>query len=158
MARQLFGLTPDEYRMYVAVHELGHAVAGITAGHDYRKIELRIGDDGHPADGIAVARRWGRKERFPLLVAIHGGFIASEMHFRKIGLWDRHRQELAASGARHDHDQATRLKPSPQESAEAISQARTHLKRHWTVIDYATPQLLAKGRLSYRQLRSVPGW
>lgn len=157
-AMERFGFTRDQYRLYIAVHELGHAVAGIASGYDCSKVKMDLRDNGHRVRGEATPSLWGKKDRVPELTFLHGGFIASEMHLRRLGLWTSRREQLAQANARGDFELAASLKPSSGETNEAISQARRHLERHWTVIDYTAPQLVKKGRLSFRQLRSVPGW
>ncbi|MFF8784804.1 hypothetical protein [Streptomyces sp. NPDC015125] len=158
IAAESYGFTRDQYRLYVAIHELGHAVAGISEGYDYRKVTVRL-DGGHSRTrGSAYPSWWGKKERIPQLVSLHGGFIANEIYLKRNGLWDPRRKELAQGNARSDYSAADNLKPSRRETEDAIFKARRHLERHWTVIDYAAPELAKKGQMSFRQLRSVPGW
>lgn len=158
IAAERYGFTPEQYRLYVAVHELGHAVAGIAAGFDCSKVEMDLHDNGHRVRGRVIPSLWGRKDRIPQLTCLHGGLIANEIHLRRSGLWNSHREQLAKNNANSDMTVAASMQPSGSETAEAISQARRFLERHWTVIDYAAPQLLKRGRMSFRQLRSVPGW
>lgn len=158
IAAESYGFTRDQYLLYVAVHELGHAVAGIAEGFDYRKLTVRIDGSQSRTRGGAYPSWWGRKERIPHLVSLHGGFIANEIYLKRNGLWNTHRKGLAEGNARSDYAAADSLKPSRRETEDAISKARGHLDRHWTVLDYAAPQLAKKGQMSFRQLRSVPGW
>ncbi|MFC4512560.1 hypothetical protein [Streptomyces ehimensis] len=150
--RDALGFSADQYREWVAAHELGHAIASIGAGERVKEIEIVLDRDG-PVMGRTVLSRWGRRDRMAALVGLHGGHVADELWLRARGLWSPERSAICQSSSRRDYEQISQLAESGTESAAAASAARRHIETNWSTFLAGLNFLATSSRLPGRALR-----
>lgn len=134
-----------DYRMYTAVHELGHATSGLATGDCYvDHVRLTI-HPAAPSDGHTDLRYDGRQTH---LVVLHGGLLAQQRWMREQGLWSDRRAKATRYSAGHDLKVVRSLGASEEETAAAVTRCEKLLNEHWTGLLAAARQLFAVGYLA----------
>lgn len=156
LRRQTIGealnLTGSQYRMYTAVHEIGHATAGLATGECFvEHCRLTIAPAA-PADGYADVRFDGQHAH---LVILHGGLIAQEHWLRRTGLWSERRGRAARDSAGHDLDAIVSLNAPAAAVTAARGDAYRFLTAHWRGVLTAADRLCERGFLHGDELCDV---
>ncbi|MFI8792586.1 hypothetical protein [Streptomyces sp. NPDC055105] len=142
----------DDYRTYTAIHEIGHATAGLATGDcnvDHIKLTIY---PGAPSDGYTEA---GWNEQRSHLVLLHGGFLAQQRWMRERGLWNARRDRAARNGAGHDFGIIETTGASTAEVAAAAELSSILLDRHWAGLLVAADRLATTGYLTGDDLCAI---
>jgi hypothetical protein len=149
LKRQTIGealhLSEDNYRTYTAIHEVGHATAGLATGDctvDHIKLTIY---PGAPTDGYAEV---GWNDQLTHLVLLHGGLLAQQRWMREKGLWSVRRDRAARNGAGHDYAIIKAIGASTAEVDAAAELSSKLLNRHWAGLLVAAERLALTGHLS----------
>lgn len=156
LRRQTIGealqLTEDDYRAYTAVHEIGHATAGLATGDcnvDHIKLTIY---PGAPTDGYTEV---GWNDQRTHLVLLHGGLIAQQRWLQERGLWSVRRERAARHGAGHDFSVIESIGASKTEVSAAAELSTELLNRHWTGLLLAAERLAMTGYLTGDELCDI---
>lgn len=151
--REVLALPDDQYRLYTAIHEIGHAVTGLATDKcevDCCELTIAPGADTDAFTDI----RWVQDdaEQHTRLVLLHGGLLAQDRWMRERGLWTADRYRAARSGARHDFAAIEELGADHSAVSAARELSGHLLARHWPVVLTAAEHLYATGRITGTQL------
>lgn len=153
---EVLAFTDEQYRLYTAIHEIGHATAGLATGKcavDFCVLTIEPGAETDAFTDI----RWVKDsdEQQTRLVLLHGGLLAQDRWMREQGLWTADRHRAARSGARHDFDAMADLGASEEAISAARELSRQLLDRHWQGVLRAAAGLCSMNRITGEQLVDV---
>lgn len=151
--REVLAFTDGRYRLYTAVHEIGHAAAGLATGKCAVDSCVLTIEPGAERDAYTDIR-WVKDsdEQQTRLVLLHGGLLAQDRWMREQGLWTADRHRAAYSGARHDFDAIADLGAGEQAISAARELSRQLLDRHWQGVLRAANDLSAMNRITGEQI------
>jgi hypothetical protein len=133
------------YVLFTAVHEAGHAVAGLATGDFWMGEAVLTVYPGAPADAYTDVG-WG--EVRTQLVFLPGGELAQLRWLREQGLWTPIRGRATRNAAHHDRAALRSLGFDWRARHAAAQEAEAHLARHWPAVLDVAGRLAAAGRIS----------
>lgn len=153
---EVLAFTDDQYRHYTAIHEIGHATAGLATGKctvDCCELSIVPGAATDAYTDISWVR--DRHEQNTRLVLLHGGLLAQDRWMNEQGLWTDDRYRAARSGARHDFAAMEELGADDAAVSSAREESRILLARYWPAVLKAADHLSATGRITGEQLHEL---
>jgi hypothetical protein len=148
---QALAFTEADWRAYCAVHELGHALAGLRSGLDATYSVLTT--DGSDSAGHTHLV-WGDNQHGQL-VMLAAGAIAQRKWLEERGQLTPLRAAAVRACAVHDDEHTRRLRATPAERAAAQSEAEALLDEVWPALHAGIGPLTERGRLDGGELRAL---
>lgn len=153
---EVLAFTDRQYRLYTAVHEVGHAATGLATGNcSVSACELTI-TPGAATDAFTDIS-WVRDHtaQRTQLIFLHGGLLAQERWMRETDLWTSERSRAARSGARHDFVAIERLAADEALIRAAGNDSCVLVGLHWRGIVAAAQLLCDTGRITGQEICDV---
>lgn len=150
---EVLAFTDEQYRLYTAVHEIGHATAGLATGKctvDCCELSIVPGAATDAYTDISWVQ--DRFEQNTRLVMLHGGLLAQDRWMKEQSLWTTDRYRAARSGARHDFAAMEELGANEAAVTAAREESQMLLAQHWPAVLKATDHLCTTGRITGGQL------
>ncbi|MEZ0095666.1 hypothetical protein [Streptacidiphilus sp. EB129] len=148
--REAMQLPGPDYALFLAVHEVGHLVAGIATG-DRRADDCAVSLG--PATAAYPALTW--ETPAVLLTSLHGGLLAQVRWLHRQELWTPRRARAVKDGAAHDREAIRAVGLHWRESAKARERAQVLLAEHWPGLLAAATRLVTADRITVAEVRAV---
>ncbi|MGW0334260.1 hypothetical protein ACWD0J_20730 [Streptomyces sp. NPDC003011] len=151
--REVLAFSDSQYRLYTAVHEIGHAAAGLATGNcsvDVCELTIKPGATTDAFTDISWVR--DHTAQHTQLVFLNGGLLAQEQWMREYGVWTPERSRAARSGASHDMTAMTELGADEAASRKAQDDSRELIRLHWAGIAEAAQLLCDSGRITGQEI------
>ncbi|MFH9697386.1 hypothetical protein [Streptomyces globisporus] len=150
---EVLAFTDVQYRVYTAVHEVGHAVTALSTGNcSVDACELTIAP-GAATDGRTdifwVPDHTAQRTQ---LIFLHGGLLAQEQWMSETGLWTPERSWAARSGARHDFAAIQKLAAHESTVRKAYDDSREVVVLNCRGIVEAAQLLCDAGRITGQEI------
>ncbi|MFD9771618.1 hypothetical protein ACFWXE_15055 [[Kitasatospora] papulosa] len=145
--------TDHQYRLYTAIHEIGHAATGLATGNcSVDACELTI-TPGAATDAYTdISWVPDHTAQHTQLIFLHGGLLAQEQWMRETRLWTPERTLAARSGARHDFAAMEQLATDESSVRKACDESRKLMLRYWRGITEAAQLLCDTGRITGQEI------
>lgn len=148
---------PDEaaYRLWSAVHEVGHATALLGTGHgDVTRCQVML-YPGAAHNAFTDASWTDLRGRLALL---HGGMLAAERWLRECGWWDPRRERASRAANVHDRRAIDELEPWDLVLRATREWTAAILDERWPQVLHTAQELATRGQLTGSQLREQLGF
>lgn len=150
---EVLAFTDRQYRLYTAVHEVGHAATGLATGNcSVSTCELTIAPGAATDAFTDISWVTDHTAQHTQLIFLHGGLMAQEQWMREMELWTPERSRAARSGARHDFAAIERLSADESSIRKACADSRELLVRYWRGIVEAAQLLCDSGRITGQEI------
>ncbi|MEU5772781.1 hypothetical protein ABZ819_05680 [Streptomyces venezuelae] len=150
---EVLAFTDRQYRLYTAVHEVGHAATGLATGNcSVSTCELTIAPGAATDAFTDISWMTDHTAQRTQLIFLHGGLLAQEQWMREMELWTPEHSRAARSGARHDLVAMKQLSADESSIRKACADSRELLVRHWRGIVGAAQHLSASGRITGQEI------
>lgn len=151
--RSSLGFGSDEYVMWVAIHEVGHALCSEVEGARVKAVQLTTDGDG-VVGGVTESSRWQSQNRRAAIVSLPAGYVANGLWLRDVGLWTSYRDAVSRASSKRDFAYLDGL-ASAGEARNGADTAQRLLKDRWRSAVNAAERLARSGSLSGREFRSL---
>ncbi|MFJ4741258.1 hypothetical protein [Streptomyces sp. NPDC088775] len=150
---EVLAFTDRQYRLYTAVHEVGHAATGLATGNcSVSTCELPI-EPGAATDAFTdISWVTDHTAQRTQLIFLHGGLLAQEQWMREMELWTPERSHAARSGARHDFAAMEQLSADELLIRRACDDSRELLVRYWPGVLEAAQLLCDSGSITGQEI------